>query len=90
MELTEQKRVAIRSIADSAGGLALKEMLDWSIETAKDALVRTDPNKLSEICYHQATAEICQGFQAFLEKDLETLLTEYGIEPEGDEHEDEK
>lgn len=85
MDITEQKLSAIHSIAKTAGGDALIEMLNSSIEGSKEILSRIDPWDVRGIAKQQATAEICQGFKAFLESDLDTLLTEYGIEKEEDD-----
>jgi len=85
MDITEQKLSAIHSIAKTAGGDAIVELLDGSIDVSKEILSRIDPWDVRGIAKQQATVEICQGFKAFLEADLETLLTEYGIEKEEDD-----
>ena len=83
-EPTVQKLSAIHSISKTQVGDAVREMLDGAIEGARDALSRVDPYDVREVSGQQAVIRICQGFRSFLEKDLETLLMEYGLEEEDD------
>ena len=84
-EPTVQKLSAIHSISGTLAGETLKEMLDDVIDGAKDLMVATDPHAVHEIAGQQAVVGMCRWFKGFLEKDIETLLQEYGLEEEDED-----
>ena len=79
-EPTVQKLSAIHSISQTNVGDAIREMLDGAIDGARDKLSVVDPYDVREVSGQQAVILICKGFRQFLEDDLETLLTKYGLE----------
>ena len=81
-ELNEGTLRAIHSLGQSEGGKLLVGLLDSSIEVAMVQLTTVSPLDMAAIAKQQAVVEICQGFKQFFEKDIETLLLEYGIEQE--------
>ena len=79
-EPTVQKLSAVHSISKTQVGDAVREILDGAIEGARDILGRVDPYDVKEVSAQQTVIRVCQGFRSFLDKDLETLLMEYGLE----------
>jgi hypothetical protein len=84
-EPTVQKLSAIHSISSTLAGGVLKEMLDDVIGGAKDIMVATDPYAVHEIAGQRAAIKVCQWLKGFLDKDIETLLQEYGLEEEDED-----
>jgi hypothetical protein len=83
MERIEAKLVAIHSIAQTEGGLALIEFGDELIEEAKYNLVHTiRADDFAQIAGAQNTVKVSNKLKFLLESDLEVLLESFGIEPE--------
>jgi hypothetical protein len=83
MDRIEAKLVAIHSIAQTEGGLALVEFADEEIESARyDLVYEIHAADFAKIAGAQNTVKVCNKLKWLLESDLEVLLKQFGIEPE--------
>jgi hypothetical protein len=89
-EPTERNLIALFNLGRTEGGEVLRDILDSYIEGARfDLVYEVRADDFAKIAGAQAVAKLAQWFKWHLEAELDTLFTEYGIEKQEEDDNEE-